>query len=102
MSRHNIDDLLNERHRGFSPLHRLLRQAADQEVWTAGLQALLPESLRPHCRGGSIRGERATIVCSNAACATRVRFLVPNLLPQLQDLADFRAVKELKVRVSDK
>ena len=102
MSKHTIDDLLSERHRRFSPLQRLLRQAADQATWTAELQALVPEPLRAQCRIGDIRGNRATIVCQNAACATRMRFLVPELLKKLKHLADFRAVDEIQVRVSDK
>ncbi len=102
MTRYKIDDLLNERHHRFTPLQRLLRDAADQASWTAELRALMPEGLRAHCRVGSIRGPRAVIVCANAACATRVRFLAPELLEQLNSLADFRAVKEIQVRVSDK
>ena len=102
MSSDKIDDLLSERHRRFSPLQRLLRQAADQESWTAELQAFVPETMRAQCRVGDIRGNRAIIVCQNAACATRMRFLVPDLLKKLKGLADFRAVDEIRVRVSDK
>lgn len=102
MSKHTIDDLLSERHRRFSPLQRLLRQAADQESWTAELQALVPEPLRSQCRIGDLRGKRATIVCQNAACATRIRFLVPELLEKLRHLADFCEVEDIQVRVNDK
>lgn len=102
MSRHTIDDLLSERHRGFSPLQRLLRQAADQDSWTAQVQALLPKALRAQCRISDVRGNKAVIVCQNAACATRVRFLAPELLEKLNALADFRGVREIQVRVSDK
>ncbi len=102
MSKYTIDDLLTERHRRFSPLQRLLKRAAEQQSWSAELQALLPESLRAQCRIGDIRGNRAVIVCQNAACATRIRFLAPQLLEQLRQLADFRGVEEIQVRVSDK
>jgi len=102
VSKHTIDDLLSERHRRFSPLQRLLKRAAQQQSWTAELQAVVPESLRAQCRIGDIRGSRATIVCRNAACATRIRFLAPQLLKQLKNLADFRGVEEIQVRVSDK
>ena len=101
MSRLKIDDLLSERHRRFTPLQRLLRQAANQESWTAGLCALLPESLQSDCRVTEIRGGRITVVCSTAASATRVRFLAPELLSKLQELADFRAATEIQVRVVD-
>ena len=101
MTRHTIDDLLNERHRGFSPLQRLLCQASNQEAWTAQLQAVVPEALRAHCRVSDVTGARATVVCSNAAVATRMRFLAPQLLEQLNTLADFREVTEFQVRVGD-
>jgi hypothetical protein len=102
VSKLKIDDLLSERHRRFTPLQRLLRQAANQESWTAGLRALLPESLQHDCRITDIRAGHITIVCSNAASATRVRFLAPELLSKLQELAEFRAATRVQVRVSDK
>jgi len=102
VSKLKIDDLLSERHRRFTPLQRLIRQAAKQESWTAGLQALLPESLRRDCRITDIHRGSITIVCCSAATATRVRFLAPELLSKLQELADFRAATQIQVRVSDK
>ena len=102
MSKLKIDDLLSERHRRFTPLQRLLRQAANQESWTAGLQALLPEELQRDCRVTDIRNGSITVVCCSAASATRVRFLAPELLSKLQDLAEFRAATQIQIRVSDK
>jgi hypothetical protein len=102
MSKYKIVDLLSERHRRHSPLQKLLHQATEQEAWTAELQALVPEALRAHCRVTDIRGARAIVVCHNAACATRMRFLAPKLLEKLKQLTDFRAVEEIQVRVSDK
>ena len=99
--RHTIDDLLNERHRGFSPLQRLLRQASKQDAWTAQLQAVVPDPLRAHCRVSDIRGNQAVVVCGSAAVATRIRFLAPQLLEQLNGLADFSGVTEIQVRVGD-
>lgn len=101
MPKVKIDDLLSERHRRFTPLQRLLRQAANQESWTAGLRALLPESLQRDCRVTDIRAGNVSVVCNNAACATRLRFLAPELLSKLQDLADFRAATQMQIRVSD-
>jgi hypothetical protein len=101
VSKVKIDDLLSERHRRFTPLQRLLRQAANQESWTAGLHALLPESLQQDCRVTDIRAGNVSVVCSNAACATRLRFLAPELLSKLQQLADFRAATQMQIRVSD-
>lgn len=101
MPRFKIDELLSERHRRFTPLQRLLRQAANQESWTAGLKALLPEPLQRDCRVTDIRNGCITVACRNAASATRLRFLVPELLPRLQELADFRAATKIRVRVTE-
>ena len=101
MSKTKIDDLLSERHRRFTPLQRLLRQAANQESWTAGLQALLPEPLQLDCRISDVRDGYITVVCCSAASATRIRFLAPELLSKLQELAEFRGATQIQVRVSD-
>lgn len=100
MSKRKIDDLLTERHRRFTPLQKLLRRAADQEVWTAQFQALLPEPLSRDCRITDIRGEVAVVVCRNAASATRLRFLADDLQTELAKLSDFRGIRKLQIRVS--
>jgi hypothetical protein len=100
VTRAKIDDLLSERHRRFSPLQLLLRRAADQQSWTAQLQALLPDPLSRDCEVTDIRGPIVVITCSNAASATRLRFMKPDILVELQRLADFRSANHLQIRVS--
>lgn len=100
MTRSKIVDLLSERHRRFTPLQKLLNQAAAQDSWTAQLQALLPEPLCRDCRVTEIRGPTVTVVCKNAASATRLRFMAEDLLTELRQLADFRAAEKIRVRVS--
>jgi hypothetical protein len=99
MSR-KVSDLLNERPKAFSPLQRLLRRAANQEAWTAQLRALLPEGLGADCRVVDVRGPLVDVVCGNAATATRLRFLAPDLISDLRQLADFRGAQKLQIRVS--
>jgi len=100
MSKWKINDLLHERHRGFSPLQKLLRQAGNQESWTSQLRAVLPEHLAKDCRVMDVRGALIVVVCGNAGTATRLRFMAPDLVDQLHQLADFRAVDTLQIRVS--
>ena len=100
MSRWKIDDLLHENHRRFSPLQKLLKQADNQETWTSQLRALLPEPLARDCRVMDVRGPVVIVVCSNAGNATRLRFMVPELVSQLRQLADFRSVETLQIRVA--
>ena len=100
MSKLKINDLLTERHKRFSPLQRLLRSAANQESWTSELQTLLPEPLCRDCRVTDIHKKRVLVLCNNAASATRLRFLAPELLMKLQSLADFRDADEIVIRVA--
>jgi hypothetical protein len=100
MSKWKIDDLLHERHRGFSPLQKLLRQAGNQDNWTNQLRALLPGHLAKDCRVTEVRGTVIVVVCGNAGTATRLRFMAPDLVDQLRTLADFRTVETLQIKVS--
>ena len=103
MARSKIVDILSEHHQRFSPLQKLLRRAAHQQAWTAQLQALLPEPLCRDCRITEIRrGEPTTVVvvCKNAASATRLRFMIDDLLNELRKLSDFRGAEQILVRVS--
>lgn len=99
MSR-KVFDLLSEQHQRFTPLQRLLRRAANQESWTAQLQALLPDRIRRDCRVVDVRGPIVLVVCRHAATATRLRFMAPDLLAQLTQLADFRGAQKIQIRVS--
>lgn len=99
MSRSKIDDLLSERHRRFTPLQKLLRRAANQESWSAQLQALLPEPLCRDCRVTDVRGDTILVSCRTAASATRLRFLADDLVETLAQLADFRSAQRMQIRV---
>jgi|AP45_3_1055517.scaffolds.fasta_scaffold371731_1 hypothetical protein len=100
MSRDKINELLRERHQRFTPLQRLLRQAANQEAWTAQLAAILPDSLKRECQITRVQGPLIVVTCRSAASATKFRFLAPELLCKLQDLASFHNAQEIQVRVS--
>jgi hypothetical protein len=81
-------------------LQKLLHRAANQEAWTAQLQALLPEPLDRDCRVAEVRGTTVVVVCRSAASATRLRFLAADVLADLGQLADFRGASKLQIRVS--
>ncbi|MEZ5558809.1 MAG: DciA family protein [Pseudomonadales bacterium] len=100
MSRAKINELLSERHRRFSPLQRLLHRASAQQSWTAQLRALLPEPLCRDCVVTEINGPVVVILCSNAASATRLRFMAQDLLSELTQLGDFRTAQEIHIRVA--
>ena len=100
MSRAKINELLSERHQRFTPLQRLLRQATDQEHWTAQLQAILPPPLARECQVTDVRGPIILVSCRNASAATRLRFLAPEILEKLRELEAYRGARELRIRVA--
>ena len=101
MANRKIDDLLDSGHRRFSTLQSLLRQADAQSAGTAELRALLPEKLRKSCRVLDATPPTLKIACRNAAAATRVRFLAPELLEQLSQLPQYARIESVSVRVVD-
>jgi hypothetical protein len=94
-----IDSLLSSNQHPASALARLLGHAARQDAWTAQLRALLPQELASECRIGNVRDHVLTVHINNAAWATRLRFLVPELLQSLNRLADFTTVTDVRLKV---
>ncbi len=101
MSINKIDELLDESHSRFTPLQRLLKTSSNQKQWTAELRAFIDPPLRFEVEVTAIRGNQAQVLCYSAAAATRLRFLLPEILPQLNALSSFSRVTELKLRVSN-
>jgi hypothetical protein len=100
VSRTKINELLCERHQRFTPLQRLLHQAANQESWTAQFRALLPETLQRDCQVVQVQGPYLVASCRNSASATKLRFLAPELVTRLAELSSFHGLKEIRIRVS--
>jgi hypothetical protein len=95
-----VSDLLSEQQQRFTPLQRLLKRSANQESWTAQLQALLPEGVCRDCRVVDVRGPTIVVACRHAASATRLRFLAPELVAEMAKLADFRGANKMQIRVA--
>jgi len=100
VSTHKIDDLLTESHSRFTPLQRLLKTSSNQKQWTAELRAFIEPPLCHEVEVTDIRGPHAHLLCHSAAAATRLRFVLPELLPQLRTLSSFARVTDFKLRVS--
>ncbi|MEM9620237.1 MAG: DciA family protein [Pseudomonadota bacterium] len=99
---HTIEDLLDENHGRFSPLQRLIKTASNQKQWTAEFCALLDPSLHRSVQVTNIRGPVLHLLCDNAAVATRLRFVLADLLPQLRQLQSFSGVTDTKIRVASR
>ncbi|MCY4212666.1 MAG: DciA family protein [Gammaproteobacteria bacterium] len=100
MSLAKIDQLLTERHRRFTPLQRLLGQAAEQRAWTAELRSILPVGMQSACQVRALRGCELIVVCLDSATATRLRLMAPSLAAKLQALPHFTGIERIKVKVT--
>lgn len=99
MARWRIDELLTRRARR-SEFTRLLAHADSREAWTAALRALLPAEVARECHVANVRDHVLTVHLTTAAWATRFRFLAPEVLSELNRLADFAAVRDFRIKVA--
>ena len=104
MVRRRIDGLLHGSARGFrsqeNQLHGLLRKGQRMHALTQQVRALLPSQLAPHCMVADLSGARLTLHADNASFATRLQFETPKLRVRLQQLKDFGAVTDIRVRAA--
>lgn len=100
MSTRKIEDFLTEDHQRFSPLQKLLTKGHNRQAWSQDFQAILPKEMRSQCQITDLRGPSLLVSCSSASIATKLRFLTPQLLPQLKTLGHFSELEELHIRVS--
>lgn len=100
MPTQKIEELLSEGHKRFTPLQRLLTTATEQKSWTAQFRSVIDPELKPFCQVTAIRGPVASIQCTNAAVATRLRFMLPDLLPILNAVEAFSQVTEFNISVN--
>lgn len=70
-----------------------------RDAWSAQLRALLPREMGAQCQVANVRDHILSVHINNAAWATRFRLLLPDLLPRLNQLADFAAVTEIRLKV---
>ena len=104
MARRRIDGLLRGSGRAYpsreQPLQRLLHKGQRLQTLTAQVRALLPRQLAPHCTVADLSGARLTLHADNASLATRLHFETPKLRVRLQQLEDFAAVTDIRVRAA--
>ena len=95
-----VDALLAERSQPRNALERLVRTEELRAAYTDQLRAVLPPALAPHCAVAALDEGRMTIQVAGAGWATRLRMALPKLEPSLRRLADFAAVREIRIRAS--
>lgn len=66
------------------------------------LSPLLDENTRLHCQVGNVRDGTLILFCDSTAWASRLRYLTPSLLPQLQRHKGLSALRQIEVKVLPK
>jgi hypothetical protein len=94
-----VHNLLSTQTRRPSPLARLLQRSTSRDAWSAQLRALLPGEMGAECQVANVRDHVLSVHINNAAWATRFRLLIPDLVPMLNQLADFAAISEIRIKV---
>lgn len=61
---------------------------------------MLPGALANDCQVSDVRGSVIVVTCRNASAATKLRFMAPDILEKLGELAGFQGARELRIRVS--
>lgn len=81
-----------------SPLANLLQRSRYWQQLDAAAKRLLPANLHPHFRVACIEEGALIIHVSAPMAATRLKMLLPSLLPQLQELDPDIARIQIKTR----
>jgi len=95
-----IDQLLTPNRPRFSTLRKLLAEAQAHDAWTSELRVLLPASIAGDCQALSLTDGVLVVGCTNAAVATRLRFITADLLADLRCLSHFSGLRELRIRIT--
>ena len=69
-------------------LESLLRQSQQWCKLDKEVKRILPANLRPHFQTACVSGGRLVLLAANSMAASRLKMILPALLPQLQKLRD--------------
>jgi len=85
---------------GCPTLETLLAHAQRLKRLQDSLDELFPSSVRPHCQAASFQGDHLVLNVSSSIWATRIRYLLPTLLVQLQKNYALARPPKVRIRVS--
>lgn len=96
-SSRSLDKLFEEAH---DELAILVTRTRQLKRLTRDFRSLLDKELAPHCYIGKLEATTLIIYVDSAAWATRLRFQVPQLLPQLHKLeSTFSKLGGIQVKI---
>lgn len=91
-----INDLLRK---DGSPLAPLLQKLQASRPYEAVFYAVLDPELTQHCRYAHYLDGELTLIATNSAWATRLRYTIPDLIKQLRVQPEFHELKKIRYMV---
>ncbi|ASK26415.1 DciA family protein [Neisseria chenwenguii] len=74
-------------------LDALLQQSRQWQILDRQVKQILPANLRPHFQTACVENGRLVLLAANGMAASRLKMILPSLLPQLRELrSDIEAV----------
>ncbi|VAW99151.1 hypothetical protein MNBD_GAMMA22-1446 [hydrothermal vent metagenome] len=80
----------------------LITRALEISHLNAKLHSILDKSFKNHCDIANFRDATLIILTDSPAWLTRLRYQIPSLLKQLQQLPDFKGISQIKLRIQPK
>ncbi|MCW8828388.1 MAG: DUF721 domain-containing protein [Gammaproteobacteria bacterium] len=80
-------------------MERVIRRSAQLRQVDKLVRDMLAAELREHCRVANIRGDTIVLFVSSTVWATRIRYLIPKLLGELQQLEALKQITEIQFKV---
>ncbi|WP_295862369.1 DciA family protein [uncultured Neisseria sp.] len=78
----------------------LLQQSQQWRKLDAKIKTVLPANLHPHFQTACVEDGRLVLLAANNMAASRLKMILPAMLPKLQELHD--GIREVAVRVIPK
>lgn len=79
-------------------LRQLCVQIQQLNQVQACLERILPDDLGPHYRATAILGDSLILHAESPAWATRLRYLIPDMLAALSGMPDLRDIRSIRIR----
>jgi len=83
-------------------LEKLITHAVAISHLNAKLHSILDNSLKNHCVIANFSNGNLILLTDSPAWISRLRYQIPSLLKQLQQLAEFRGLINIKLRIQPK
>jgi hypothetical protein len=83
-------------------LERLITRAVAISHLNTSLHSILDNTLKNHCNVANFTEGKLILLTDSPAWISRLRYQIPSLLKQLQQLSEFKGLIQIKLRIQPK